>query len=285
MGSTLARALHQQGYSVKSLFNRTPKRADDLGQELNVEITGKFPTSTEQLGSIIFISVSDGAIATVAEKLGEEGWDLSGRLIAHCSGNEISDILQPLGKQAAVVAAFHPLQTFNLQSRPSIFRDIYISLEGEEPALSELEQVATDLGSNPLPISAEAKPYLHAAAVMASNYLITLMQIAGEIAELGGINHEQARKALGPLVQTTAHNMTSKKLSQVLSGPIARGDLNTVKKHLHLLEHNSRLKSLYIRLGKETERLAVQKDTLDERTGRQLRNLLEEWDNSGESET
>ncbi|MDZ7694224.1 MAG: DUF2520 domain-containing protein [Balneolaceae bacterium] len=274
LGQALARALHDQAYQVVGLFNRTISSAERLAEELDTAVANTFPDSVSQLGEISFITVPDDAIAVVAEKLANQQWDLSNKVIVHCSGNESSELLNPLKECGAYVAAFHPLQTFNKNSSREIFGDIYISLEGERPAVEQLEDVVERLGAHSLILTPEAKSYLHAAAVMASNYLVTLLQLSGEIGELGGIDHHETRKALHKLIKTTVENGTAENLSDVLSGPIARGDLQTVQKHLDLLEQNKRLKSLYNQLGSETVRLASQKSSIPNEKMKQLLDLL-----------
>lgn len=276
LGKTLAYALDLQGYKIYSLFNRTVSKAELLGDELNAKVTGEFPETADELGELVFIPVADDAIASIVDRLVSQLWDLSSKTVSHCSGNENSAILEPLIEAGAEVAAFHPLQTFNPNSDPNIFRDIYISLEGQEGAVDQLELVVKRLGANPLHVTPKAKSYLHAAAVVASNYLITLMQLAGDIAEMGGIDHQDARKALQPLVRTTVENATAEDLSGVLSGPIARGDLNTIQKHLGLLEQNEHLGSLYKVLGLETVELAGQKGSLSDEEIEELRTLLKD---------
>lgn len=276
LGQALARALHKQGYAIKSLYNRTSEKAERLGSQLEVGITGTFPASADELGEILFLSVSDGAITETADRLAALPGDFSGQIVAHCSGAETSALLAPLQNEGAKAASFHPLQTFNTGSDPQVFRDIYISLEGQEEAVDRLDQLATDLGGHPLHLTAQAKSYLHASAVMASNYLIALLQLAGDIAELGDIDHHDARKALQPLVMMTAQHSAAADLSDVLSGPVARGDVETIEKHLKLLEQNEQLTSLYKRLGLVTMELANNNGEFSDETVRRLRLLLTE---------
>lgn len=276
LGATLARALHKNGYFIKSVFNRTVSEAEKLAGQLGVELTGSFPASAEETGALVFIAISDDAIREVAFKLSDKIVDFSGKTVVHCSGNETSAILDPLKKLKAVTAAFHPLQTFHKNSGADSFNDIYISLEGDEKAVHLLSGIANRLGSKVLPITPGAKPYLHAAAVMASNYLVALMEAAGEISGLGGIEQQQARKALMPLAKTALENTSASDLSAVLSGPVARGDVSTVEKHLKLLEHNPELLSLYKTLGLQTLKLARKNNRLTLEESEELKKCFQD---------
>lgn len=276
LGTTLARALHKNGYFIKSVFNRTVSEAEKLAGQLGAELTGSFPASVEETGALVFIAISDDAIREAAFKLSDKIVDFSGKTVVHCSGNETSAILDPLKKRKAITAAFHPLQTFHKNSGPDSFSDIYISLEGDEKAVHLLSGIADRLGSKALPITPGAKPYLHAAAVMASNYLVALMEAAGEISELGGIEQQQARKALMPLAKTALENTSASDLSAVLSGPVARGDVSTVEKHLKLLEHNPELLSLYKTLGLQTLKLARKNNRLTVEESEELKKCFQD---------
>lgn len=263
LGSTLARALDRQGYDLKSLFNRTETKANELGEQLGVKITGSFPASEQELGRLLFLAVPDDAIGEVVRQLSEKIRDFSGRTVAHCSGNSTSQLLDSLKETGAETAAFHPIQTFTGDSKPEVFDGICISLEGTESAVRDLRELAGTLGADSLPVTQQAKPYLHAGAVMASNYLVTLLDAAGRIAEMGGVEAGVARRALMPLVLTALENASRSEPPDALSGPVARGDVNTVKKHLELLEHNSGLLSLYKQLGLRTVELARTKASPD----------------------
>lgn len=259
LGSALARELSKKGFQLKSLFNRTVSEAEALGRQLKVELAGSFPSSENDIGRLLFLTVPDDTIRDVVDQLANRIEDFTGLTVAHCSGNHTSNILEPLKKRGASTAAFHPIQTFTEGSKPGIFKDIYISLEGDDPAVGLLQEIAVALNSNPVPLSREAKPYLHAGAVMASNYLIALLEAAGKISEMGGVEPMVARKALMPLVKTALENASDSDLPDALSGPIARGDVDTVRKHLELLEPNPGLLSLYKQLGLRTLELARQK--------------------------
>ena len=252
LGIVLTRVLHANRFEIKSLFNRTPVKTASISNDLKNIISGTFPESKADLGDLVFLTVPDREIKLVTDKLAELGNDFSDRMIIHCSGNHTSDVLQSVKQKGAAVGSFHPLQTFTAATDLSAFNDIYIDIEGDRDAVSLLKELAFRLGSQPIVISKQAKPYLHAAAVMASNYVAALVESAGQIAELGGIDKKEAQRALIPLLLQSAENITeSDNLTNALSGPILRGDAETVEHHLQLLEQNSRLLKLYKHLGKK----------------------------------
>lgn len=276
LGSALARALQANGYELSSLYNRTIPKAEKLARELGVESVNVFPDSDEDdpLGKVVFITVSDGVIREVSTRLSEYYGSLDGKIIVHCSGNETSSLLSNLRKRGALVAAFHPLQTFSEPTGSEDFKQIYFSLEGDRHALPVLEQVAEKLGAHTFRISEPAKPFLHAAAVMASNYLMVLLEGAGEVAALGDIDPSYARKALLPLAQTALEKATVQGPADALSGPIARGDVVTVKKHLDLLQNEDVLLTLYKKLGLKALEMAKGKGSISGEIYAELFELL-----------
>ena len=250
LGGVMARAAAMAGFPIKSVFNRSIAPARKLAGEIGAEQFGEFPRQIKSLGKLIFLTVPDRHIEGAAEKLAGVEKNFDDYFVAHCSGNKPSAVLHSLQKRGAAVAAFHPIQTFSPASTPADFRDIFIDIEGDNKSVDFFKNFAAELGCTPMEIAPEAKPYLHAAAVMASNYLVALLESAGQMAEMGGIDGKEARGALMPLVQKNVSNIArSDKLLDALSGPISRGDSDTVADHLKLLESNPPLATLYRKLG------------------------------------
>jgi predicted short-subunit dehydrogenase-like oxidoreductase (DUF2520 family) len=250
LGSALAHTFYETGWAVKSLFNRSAAPLKKIAEETSAEITGTFPGGKYELGRLIFLTVPDQAINEIAEQLATLDDDYSGYIVVHCSGTKTADSLNPMQEKGAQTASFHPLQTFISTSGPSDFGGITIDIEGHPKTVGILECVAEELGAYPMAITQEAKPYLHAAGVMASNYVAALLESAVQIAEMGGLDKEETQKALKPLMQKSMMNIVeNENLSDALSGPIARGDVATVTGHLKILEQDSQLSILYKKLG------------------------------------
>lgn len=274
LGNSLARALSAAGVPIKSIFNRTANKARKLSADLNIKITGSFPSDDSELGDLIFLTVSDSAIEPVAGRLADITDDFSTKIIVHCSGNESANLLTDLKTKGGSVASFHPLQTFAGQSEPSDFENIYFSLQGDTTAFRQLKQVAKRLGANTLEVTEDQKSHLHAAAVMASNYLNTLLQAAVEMTSVSDLAPEKAKKALMPLVKTTLQNIDGQSFEEVLSGPIKRGDIQTVRHHMDLLKDQPELLALYRVLGERTVKQARKSQSIDQDTAQKILNYL-----------
>ncbi|MCW9706405.1 Rossmann-like and DUF2520 domain-containing protein [Fodinibius salsisoli] len=274
LGTALIRAFSAQHILVKSIFNRTEKDAESLADEHDIAIASARPKARSELASLVFITVSDSAIPEVTRHLVQLDDDLSGMTVIHCSGNEPADILHPLRDRGAHIASMHPLQTFTSASGPTDFEDIYFSLHGDSNVFPMLQRIAQQLGAHTMEVTSQQKADLHAAAVFASNYLITLLQAATETASTAGLSEQNVKEALLPLVQTTLKNAKGQALPEALSGPIKRGDVKTIEDHLTLLNNQPELRSLYCNLGRKTVALAQSSGYLDEETAVELKEVL-----------
>lgn len=276
LGTALTKTLIHHNFHVKSVFNRTEEKATLISSDYDIRIAGQFPDDSNQLGQLVFITIPDRTIQEIADRLAKLNDDFSGYIFAHCSGTESADLLKRIKEKGASTAAFHPLQTFTAQSGAENFNDIFFSIQGDEDAFPILQQIAQKMGAQTFQISPEQKSHLHAAAVVACNYLITLLDASNQIAQVGGLDPEQIKGALYPLITTTLQNYKDGSFSESLTGPIRRGDYQTVKKHLELLKDHPNLSHLYRELGIQTLKMAQSSGHLTGTDAQKLRSILEE---------
>ncbi|GAA5520951.1 DUF2520 domain-containing protein [Aliifodinibius salicampi] len=274
LGTTLVRALVEKGVEVKSVYNRTSKTAYSVARKLNIDIAGGFPSGINELGEIVFITVSDGAISEITARLKKLSGNVEDHTFVHCSGSESAELLSPLRKEGGAVASFHPLQTFTSSSTTDDFSDIFFSLQGDEKSFGLLRKIAKSLGAKAMEVTASQKSHLHVAGVMASNYLHALLQSSVSLAEISGLPAEDIKRALLPLVQTSLNNAKQSSFEAALSGPIKRGDITTVKKHLDILKDNPELLEVYKTLGNRTVDMVRDAGHLGQDTAINLSNLL-----------
>jgi predicted short-subunit dehydrogenase-like oxidoreductase (DUF2520 family) len=273
IGSALALTLHSRGYPVVAVSSRYHASARKLAQAINgcsaVTDNQEVADTTE----FVFITTPDDVIAPVAS---QTKWH-QGQYVVHCSGADTTDILEPARKGGAYVGVFHPLQTFAgareaLENMPgSTF-----TLEAEEPLLGILQDMASALGGHWIELKAGDKAAYHAAAVIACNYLVTLVKMATDLWQTFGIPREKATRALLPLIQGTVHNIETIGIPRCLTGPIARGDSGTIKKHLKALEKVSPdMLTTYKELGLRTIPIALAKGRINEQQAEELKTILE----------
>lgn len=268
VGSTLARALSTAGYVITAIHNRHPEKATRLAARLEGASALASAQAVADACDLVLLTVSDDAIETVA---GSITWSTDDAVV-HCSGAASVDILAPAATQGAAVGVFHPLQTLAAPDRAETnLPGSAFGIEASTDELAEtLSQMARDLGGTPLILSGEKAIY-HASAVIASNYLVTLMSLASGLWEELGLSKEEGLKALLPLVRGTLANLERVGLPNALTGPIARGDVGTVDRHLETLGRVApELLAVYKELARRTIPIARAKGSLDEAGARRL---------------
>jgi predicted short-subunit dehydrogenase-like oxidoreductase (DUF2520 family) len=273
IGSALALTLHSRGYPVVAVSSRYHASARKLAQAINGCSAVTDNQEVADTAEFVFITTPDDVIAPVAS---QTKWH-QGQYVVHCSGADTTDILEPARKGGAYVGVFHPLQTFAgareaLENMPgSTF-----TLEAEEPLLGILQDMASALGGHWIELKAGDKAAYHAAAVIACNYLVTLVKMATDLWQTFGIPREKATRALLPLIRGTVHNIETIGIPRCLTGPIARGDSGTIKKHLEALEKVSPdMLTTYKELGLRTIPIALAKGRINEQQAEELKTILE----------
>jgi predicted short-subunit dehydrogenase-like oxidoreductase (DUF2520 family) len=263
-GQSLARALSKKGYTIGGLSCKNNKDAQNAVSFIGQGIACR--TNEEAVGDseIIFITTPDDVINEVVNELKEKEIDWQRRIVFHCSGVLSSTLLLPLKEKGAVVASLHPLQSLaSAHNAEKALRNIYFSLEGDAEACKVGEVIVEKLGSKVIQIKAEDKIFYHAAASIASNYLITLLMLSCRIMEKGSIEFKQAEEALLPLMKGTLENVELKGIEQSLTGPIIREDEKTILLHLKALrEIDPDIEQLYRALGLQTLKIVQSQNCL-----------------------
>jgi predicted short-subunit dehydrogenase-like oxidoreductase (DUF2520 family) len=181
------------------------------------------------------MTVPDGAVASFASAIAAAG-DLPATVaFAHCSGALGLSALSPLGKQHAV-GSFHPLQSFPKPRAPEAFDGSVVAIDSATAALrGRLERLARDLGARPRRVLEADRVVYHAAAVFASNYLVALAGEAVEMLRSIGWSEREATEGLVPLMEGVLAEVARRGPDAALTGPIRRGDFETVNRHLEAL--------------------------------------------------
>jgi len=277
VGSALAILLQKKGYPVAGIASRNLGTAQRLAATLGCPAYEKAYELTRRAG-LVFITTPDREIAGVTEAISREGGFGPGQIVAHASGAHAAGELRGAKEAGAWVVSIHPLQSFaDVEGAMNNLHGSYFALEGDEEALSLARQVVIDLEGQAFTIKADDKRLYHAAACIASNYLVSLMHLAAGLYRQFGLSRAEAFMALYPLVQGTLNNIKRVGLVQALTGPISRGDVTTIKDHLPALEKAGEAElNLYRGLGLYTIRLALEKGSIDNEQAVQLRKVFEE---------
>lgn len=278
LGQVLALRLAERGYPIEAVISRREHKARELAERVNAPVSSSTWTSVPDAFDALFMCVPDDAIPGVAQNLASTSIAWSGRVVAHTSGVLTTSVLDCITDRGASPMGFHPLQTFSAGSLPGAFEGIFIGLEGDRATVEFGKRLATDLGAQPLVIPPGAKARYHLAASVISNFSVTLAAMVEEIVQTVGYDWSEASQFFGPLVQATWNNLRLAAPGQALSGPIVRGDVKTVERHLKALEaHLPHLVQPYVALAVHTLRVARESGRLQPEAAGRLNALLDTY--------
>ncbi|OPY82380.1 MAG: ketol-acid reductoisomerase [Smithella sp. PtaU1.Bin162] len=269
------------GYLLKKCGHRIIAVSDKSAAALKKALpyTGgrafRDPKRAVQEADIILITTPDDIIAIVCKEIADPRL-VCGKFIFHMSGAGGLDLLDSAKKAGAAVASVHPVQSFSsIDSAINNLPGSVFGITAENKAKKYAVKIVRNLGGTPIFISPDQKPLYHAAACFASNYLVSLLNVVELIYESVGINEENARKAYLPLVYGTLKNIESSGSISALTGPIARGDVSTIRKHITAIKKlHPQHSSLYSALGSVTTNIARKKGTLSLKQARIINDLL-----------
>jgi len=238
--SALARSLRQGGVEGSVMVARRGESAGRLARELDAEEVD----IAEVLGraDLTLLAVPDDAIVPLAVELVESAPPGDGRVVAHLSGSLESGILAPLACHGYVVGALHPLQVLTGQRIPP---GTTFAVEGQEAALPVLARLIADLKGVELVLPEGTRGVYHAAATMTANLGMALMAEALDLMEVAGIERAAALDGLLSLVRGGLEASAVRGLPAALTGPVSRGDVETVRRHLALLGRDPQLLQAY----------------------------------------
>jgi len=277
VGTSLGVLAGRAGYSVVAVGGRRRESTTIAARRIGKHVCAYDTIDAAKSAEMILLCLPDDVIEEVCKKLAQENKFIKGAIVVHCSGAFSSDILSTAREYCECsVASMHPLQTFpTVDAAIKKMRGTYCFYEGDERAISVIERFAKDIGLRPIQISSTSKTLYHAAAVMACNYFVALMDSAMVLTEEAGIDRTIAWPAIEPLVMTTLNNITEMGTINSLTGPIARGDVKTVRQHLEkLVLMPGHLASVYRTMGLYTVEIAVRKGTITVTKAAELRDLL-----------
>lgn len=272
VGTAMAIRLSQTGYPVIAVYDLNPAAAKRMAEAVNGCRVMATAQDVADAADFVFITTADDFIPQVA---GEVNWR-KGQIVSHCSGAASTDVLEPARKGGARVGCIHPLQTFaGITQAVENLPGSTFAIEAEEPQFSVLKEMALKLDGDWLELKAEDKALYHASACIACNYFYTLMQVATDLWRNWGKSNTEATKAMMPMLQGALNNLSNVGLPKALTGPIARGDLMTIRKHLNAFQKKApEIIPLYKELGKWTIPIGRAKGTLSEEKAGELRELL-----------
>lgn len=275
-GTALALALARVGWTLDEIACRTAERAAARcailggGTPLTLEALADPRRGLDPEPRLLLVAVPDGALPATAAALAARAWP-DGSVALHLSGAVEVAALAPLAAAGLAIGSLHPLKSFVDPERDAAtLGGTVLALEGDPAALELAEALAGQLGARPFRLAPGSRPAWHAAASHAANHLVALLDQALDLMAIAGLDRETARAALLPLMAGTLDNLSTHAPEQALTGPIVRGDVAAVERHLAALaEAPIDVAAAYHALARRAVELARRRG-LDDRIVRQL---------------
>ena len=273
LGNGLSLALSSKGYQIVAISSRSFSSA----KSLSIKIPNCYPVSDPQKvadsSDLVMITTPDSVVSLIASQI---QWNPS-QAVIHCSGSLTLECLSHARDQGALTGSLHPFQTFaGIES----FEDGMVRLQGSTFTVEGdgwlgtlLDKIVSDLGGRLLNWDPKYRALYHASAVLSCGYVVALLEAACSIWQSFGYSTEDALTAILPITKNTLEAASGGNLKQIITGPIIRGDIQTVERHLVALgESLPDLVPLYCVIGLQSIRLAS--PTLDGHVIKKLDSLL-----------
>lgn len=255
-GCSIGRYLKEHGISVAGYFSKTRESVDEAATFTN---TRAFRSLRELLAAcdIIFITTPDDVVQQVWSCIAGES--IHGKIICHFSGSLSSVVFSGRRETGAAGCSIHPMFAFSDKfTSYEKLNQVMFTMEGDAEALAVMRPLFEKMGNRVCVISSGKKERYHAAASMVSNMMIGLYQMSLDMLCDCGFEKEDARQLVEPLVRGNIETLLTATPEQALTGPVERGDIETVEKHLNVLTKQE--KEVYVNLGQTLTDIASRKN-------------------------
>ena len=273
VGSSIGYLLKQAGYNIVAVVDQSEETL-----RKNIVYTGGKPFSNPSEidvdAACFIITTGDDQIQKACEELSPHL--KADSVVIHMSGAGGLDLLQPARRAGAKTGSIHPLQTFSdIETAIGSLAGTVYGITVDPDLENWANRLVRAIGGVPFFVDNRDRALYHAAACIVSNYFVSLMYMAEEIYRILGLDAKEARRAFWPLLMGTLHNIEQKGSVPSLTGPIARGDLGTLEKHLEAIRAQMpSLLSVYGELGKITADVALKKNSLSAEQVAAIKSLL-----------
>ena len=247
LATALALALRQAGYRIDEIVSRPGSLARARRLARRVQARAVTSSNARLSADVIWFCVNDDAIRGSAEEYASmTGW--KGKIGLHSSGALASDELRALKRRGAAVASAHPMMTF-VPGKPAGMSGIAFALEGDAAAVKAARKIAENLGGHPFQIRKENKVLYHAIGAFCSPLVIALLTLGEKVARQARVPQAELRRVMQPILQRTIENYVNNGAAASFSGPIYRGDAETIRKHLAALKRVPQARAAYVALA------------------------------------
>lgn len=205
------------------------------------------PEAGDLAGEVLVLAVPDDAITEVARALAPRS---AFRFAFHVSGALPASALAPLSPRTSL-GSLHPLRAFGGVPGET-WRDAFVAVEGEPGAVAAGADLCRRLGARPRPLAAPGKALYHSAATLAAGGVASLLSVASRVWAEAGLDEEEGRIELSRLAVSAAETASRLPFEEALTGPVARRDIDTIRRHRDALAGRPEIARLYRFLAAET---------------------------------
>ncbi|HQM76840.1 MAG TPA: DUF2520 domain-containing protein [Syntrophorhabdaceae bacterium] len=272
VGTSIGYMMKKKGFNVVAVSDKIESQLDNARRYIGSELLYTHENmETVYASDIIAITTQDRAIAEVADEISEKSEQLDGKLFFHTSGAHPSSIISSLESKGALLGSFHPLQTFpDIDSAIRVIPETYIFIDGNEESIPILTDIGKAIGFDVVKIDGKDKVLYHLSAVYVCNLLCALLYAGQEIMN----NAHVELRPFFPIIKATLDNIEAKGPLMSLTGPIIRGDAETVMSHLNAIDNLELHKRVYKALSSVALEMVRKREVLDSETIDRLQEIL-----------
>ncbi len=280
VATALAGALRLAGVPVLGLWARKPQPARQAGAVAGVAAFSSAPPDILLEAEVVILAVRDQVIHEVAQMLVGTGLVNRRHALLHCAGAaSAEELLGGVAHQVGGIGTLHPLSAIaDGRAAMRALKGTVFGVEGNDAGRRAAEKLVGAIGGIVLELRSTQMAAYHAAAALASNYVVALLDVAAQVLASAGVDADQAARALVPLAEGALRNVSARGTTDGLTGPIRRGDAVTVQRHLEALRARPDLAEIYRALARRAVEIAARIDGPDapQRTGLDaIRTLIE----------
>lgn len=274
VGTALGVALSRAGWPIHAVASRDSGRREHFRSMVEVSRAFMDPEPLVEEVELIILTVPDDAVAPLARTLRM----YSGQAMIHTSGALGAEVLAPAMAAGTQVGSFHPLVAFaDTERAVAALHGATVAIEADDQLASMLAAMAEAVGATPVRLAPGAKAAYHAAAVLAAGGFVALLDAIAELGRVAGLDETGSLAIYGPLIEGTLGNARALGISAALTGPIARGDLGTLRAHLDALRaHAPDAVDLYVAAARREIELAERRGALAPEGARTMREMLDD---------
>lgn len=256
LATFLAVALRDAGFEITEIIARdlpqSRLRAHLLASKVGAQAVTAHSAALDS--TLLWFCVPDGqirraALALAAHLAASTHHKAKVRFLLHSSGVLSSRELDPLRTAGVAVASAHPLMTFVAGAHTSL-TGVPFAIEGDDAAKRVARRIVRELGGESFALPASRKAAYHAWGTLTSPLLLAFLVTLEDAARAAGFTRQDARRKSLPIIRQTLENYSRLGPARSFSGPLVRGDAETVAKHLAVLKKHPGAREVYVALAR-----------------------------------